>query len=270
MISNNSAMRFFFLAIVNMLFVNNVVGQVLFDDFTSKKLDTTIWQAANTKWGEDKKVATHGGVVPENVFLHKGNLVIRAHGENYKGKIKGHGQDTRVGGVIYTKEKFASGSFEIRAKICPHPGALSAFWTFYYENDDYNHEIDFEFPGRNQGPLYQSSDSNMEWGLMSNWRGVSDSLRRTVDTYFGNQVDGNYHLYRFEWHTGNETEKPRVEWYFDNKLMHTSYEMIPNHASQFWLGIWFPGWIQKANFNKEYMYIDWVKITPFNQKNDVL
>lgn len=255
-----------FLIVFGLKFPSKSFGQVLFDDFKGPVLDSSRWIIANQKWGEVKEVATHGGVVPENVFIKDGNLVIRALGENYKGPVKGHGQNTRIGGVIYTKEKFASGSYEVRAKICPKPGALSAFWTFYYENDNYNHEIDFEFPGRNQHP-FKANDSDLKWGLLSNWRGVNDSLRRTKDLYIGNQTDGRFHLYRFDWYAGTNTEKPKVEWYYDNKLIHRSYEQIPSHASAFWVGIWFPGWISKADFDTDYMYIDWVKITPFPNKN---
>lgn len=260
--------RVCFLLAVVQLSVTEVQAQVFFDDFNGPALDTAAWTVANMKWGEDKTQGTHGGVVPENVYLEKGNLVIRAHGDQYRGKVKGHGQDTKVGGVVYTKKGFASGSFEVRAKICPRPGALSAFWTYYYENDHYNHEIDFEFPGHNRPPLSRE-DSDLKWGLLSNWRGVSDAEHQTADKFFGNPADGNYHLYRFEWHTGTDTEKPRIEWYYDNKLMHGAKEFIPVHASAFWMGIWFPGWIKKADFHTDYMYIDWVKITPFNETNDV-
>lgn len=237
-------------------------AQVFFDDFKESELDTDKWKILNVKWGENATKGTHGGVVPENIYLQDGNLVVRALGDYYKGDVKGHGQNTKVGGVIATREKFASGSYEVRAKICPRPGALSAFWTYYYENEEFNHEIDFEFPGRNQYPN-KPEDSDLKWGLLSNWRGVPDHLRRTADVYIGDQTDGEFHLYRFDWYAGSETEKPRVEWYYDNKLVHLSYEQIPDHAAEFSVGIWFPWWISKADFDTDYMYIDWVKITPF-------
>jgi len=242
-------------------------GQSFFEDFKGKKLNPLRWEKANSKWGENKEKGTHGGVIPENVYVEHGNLVIRAHGNLYAGNVNGHGQNTKVGGAVFTKKRFASGSYELKAKICPQNGALSAFWTYYYLNDTTNHEIDFEFPGRNQKPN-TPENSNINWGLMTNWTGVSDSLHRNVDAYFGNQADGNFHLYRFEWHTGTNTEKPRVEWYYDNKLMHTSYEMVPNLASKFWIGIWFPFWIGQANFATDYMYVDWIKITEFKEPGD--
>lgn len=239
-------------------------AQVFFDDFKGSELDTTKWKALNVKWGENPSKRTHGGVVPENVFVQDGNLVVRALGNQYQGDVKGHGQHTKVGGVISTKDKFASGSYEVRAKICPRPGALSAFWTYYYENEEYNHEIDFEFPGRNQYP-HKPEDSDLSWGLLSNWRGVPDHLRRTADIYIGDQTDGKFHLYRFDWYAGSEMEQARVAWYYDDKLIHQSFEQIPDHPAEFSVGIWFPWWIPEADFDTDYMYIDWVRITPFPQ-----
>lgn len=240
----------------------SLFAQVFFDDFNESKINTDNWKILDTKWGENTSRVTHGGVVPENIYIHNGNLVIRALGNYYKGDINGHGQNTKVGGAIATKEKFASGSYEVRAKICPQPGALSAFWTYYYENEDYNHEIDFEFPGRNQHPN-KPENSDLTWGLFSNWRGVRDELHRTADKYLGNQIDGEFHLYRFDWYAGSTTEEPKIEWYYDNKLIHRSYEQIPDHSSEFLVGIWFPQWISEADFDIDYMYIDWIKITPF-------
>ncbi|PXX30613.1 glycoside hydrolase family 16 protein [Arenibacter sp. ARW7G5Y1] len=237
-------------------------SQGLFDDFNESKINTDNWEILNTKWGENPSKGKHGGVVPDNVYIQNGDLVVRALGDNYKGPVKGHGQNTKVGGVIATKEKFASGIYEVRARICPRPGALSAFWTYYYENESFNHEIDFEFPGRNQAP-YKPDDSDLTWGLFSNWRGISEDEHRTADKYLGNQVDGEYHLYRFNWHAGSETEEAKIEWYYDDKLIHQSNEQIPDHPSQFFVGIWFPWWISEANFDIDYMYIDWVKITPY-------
>lgn len=255
--------------LVLLLLTGTLTGrsQSFFDDFNGKTLNRKYWKKANAKWGENLSKGTHGGVIPENVFVQDGNLVVRAHGNYYMGPIWGHGEKNRVGGAVYSKRKFASGSYEVRAKICPQPGALSAFWTYYYTNDTVNHEIDFEFPGRNQAPN-GPSDSDLSWGLMTNWRGVSTERHRNADRYFGDQTDGQYHLYRFEWHTGGDSSKPRIEWYFDNKLMHVTEEMVPDNASAFWVGIWFPHWIGRPDFDTDYMYVDWVRITEFNEKGD--
>ncbi|MHB8206522.1 glycoside hydrolase family 16 protein [Mucilaginibacter sp.] len=249
------------------LFSNSAHCQVFYDDF--KKLDTTNWIKMDTKWGEKEGEVTQGGVVPDNVYVKGHILVVQALGSEYKGSIKGHGLNTRVGGVLSTKHKYASGRYEVRAKLCPQPGALSAIWTFFYLNDNYNHEIDFEFPGHNQFPNKPDS-SDLRYGLLTNWTGVASNQYYTADTYFGNQTDGKYHTYRFDWHSGGNGIKPRVEYYFDDKLLYTSYDHVPFHAGNFNVGIWFPRWIKKADFDKAYMYVNWVKITPFNEPNDVL
>ncbi|WP_183574955.1 glycoside hydrolase family 16 protein [Mucilaginibacter sp. X5P1] len=260
--------KYFTLLSVTFLSLSSVThAQVFYDDFKSS-VDTTIWHINDTKWGENPAKGTQGGVVPENVIVKNGHLKIRALGDYYSGPVKGHGQNTKVGGAITTIQRFASGSFEVKAKLCPRPGALSAFWTYYNENDDYNHEIDFEFPGHNKPP-YAPDSSDLHYGLLTNWTGVHEDQYYTKDMYFGNQIDGQFHLYRFDWHTGGNGEKPRIEYYYDNKLMYTSYEHIPTHASNFNVGIWFPNWIKKADFISDYMYVDWVKITPFHEPNDV-
>jgi beta-glucanase (GH16 family) len=248
----------------------SVSGQEFFDDFNGNTLDTTIWKPAHMVWGNVPDKITNGGVVSQNVHVSGGNLVVEAHGKEYTGTVKGFEQNTRVGGAVSTIRPFASGRFEIRAKICPRVGALSAFWTYYYENDNYNHEIDFEMPGHNQSP-YGPKDSNLEYGLATSWRGVNKPDYHTVDTYFGKQADGQYHLYRFEWHTGGDGKPPRVEWYYDNRLIatNTNAGQVPTHAASFWIGVWFPSWIGESNFDTDFMYVDWIRVTPFNEPNDV-
>lgn len=261
--------KFLFISLLTLLWSVEIKAQAFFDDFTSATVNTAEWNIANQVWGNVAGRRSNGGVVPQNVRITNGNLVIEAHGNQYTGPVAGHGQNTRVGGAIYTKRQFASGSYEVRAKIVPNAGALSAFWTYYYENDNYNHEIDFEMPGRNQPPNSPAT-SSLDYGLATSWRGVGAAQHKVNDVYFGNQVDGNYHLYRFEWHTGGNGQAARVEWYYDNRLVATNTDpaVIPNHISNFWVGVWFPWWIAEPNFNTLYMYVDWVRITPFNEPND--
>ena len=44
--------------------------------------------------------------------------------------------------------------------------------------------------------------------------------------------DGQWHTYRFDWHTGDANEQARVDFYVDGQLLYTSYEHIPTHASR--------------------------------------
>src|SRR5687767_3192370 len=97
-------------------------AQEFFDDFNGAQLDTSKWKTPNMVWGNVPGKITNGGVIPQNVRVSEGNLVIEAHGKNYTGPIKGFEQHTRVGGAVHTAKEFASGSFEVRAKVCPQVG----------------------------------------------------------------------------------------------------------------------------------------------------
>lgn len=231
------------------------MGQLFFDDFNGK-MARKKWRIADRKWGERHAVISHGGVVPQNVLVRNGNLVLAANGDTYAGNVKGHGQNRRVGAALFTRKKFGAARYEIKAKICPQPGVLSAFWTFFYEGESANHEIDFEIPGRSP-----DNERDMRWGTLSNWTGLSEKEHQSVNKFFGDQIDGEYHVYRIDWYTGIPGETPRVEWYFDNRLLHTSYQAIPSKPSRLWIGLWFPWWLGNADFNTDYMYIDWVKIS---------
>jgi beta-glucanase (GH16 family) len=232
------------------------MSQTFFDDFDGKKLNRSKWKKADRKWGDEYGNLKHGGVVPKNAFIENGNLVLRANGDFYSGKISGHGQNHRVGAAIHTRKVFGSARYEIRAKVCPQLGALSALWTFRHDNNSINHEIDFEIPGKSpQG-------RSLQWGILTNWTGLSDKEHRSLSKYIGDQADGNYHLYRFDWHIGTDSQPPKIDWYYDNRLIHSSYEVIPFKPSRFWIGVWFPWWLGQSQFDSDFMYVDWVKITP--------
>lgn len=254
---------------------------VFFDDFSGGSLDTGKWLIAEKNWGgtvteNGVTVDYNGGVRAENVALSNENLVLTGCGNRYEGDVRGINRDgslradgKRCGAAIATKEYFASGSYEIRAKIAPELGCCSAMWTFEYEEDDAdgalritNHEIDIEFPGRDA-----ADDLSLRHALCTTW--VTEEDYKTKSVLCGDQTDGAFHTYRFDWHTGSDTETPRVEFYFDGVLTHTAYEHIPTNAGRFWLGLWFPkGWAGTPDFEKAVFEIDYAKITPFHEAGD--
>jgi beta-glucanase (GH16 family) len=248
----------------NLGFGDTTAPGTFFDNFLGESLAADRWLNVSKAWGSESYT---GGVDPANVAVRHGDLVVEAHGNLYTGDLPGpRGMKVRVGGAVNTKRLFGSGSFEVKAKICPQVGALSCFWTFYWESADYNHEIDFEMPG-NDGQA-----SNLEWGLCTAWRGENAPAFKTVHARFPNQNDGNYHLYRIEWHTGTAPDSTgSVEWYYDNVKVVSNNDprCVPNHAGNFWLGIWFPTWIGVPDFGVDSMLVDWVKIVPYGEANDV-
>ena len=256
---------------------------VFFDDFSGSRLDTDKWLIAEKNWGgtvvaDGETVDYNGGVLAENVAVEGGNLVLSGYGDLYEGEVRGINRNgirredgKRCGAAIATREYFGSGRYEIRAKIAPELGCCSAMWTFEYE-EDYsgdaltitNHEIDIEFPGRNA-----NDDFSLCHALCTTWVTEEDYKTSSVDC--GNQADGEFHIYRFDWHTGSDTETPRVEYYFDGELIYTAYEYIPTNAGRFWLGLWFPRyWAGTPDFESTVFEIDYAKITPFHESGDTL
>ena len=252
-----------------------------YEDFSGSAPDPAVWLTAEKNWGgtvteNGKTTDYNGGVLAENVSVRDGQLILTGYGNRYEGSVRGINRDgtsradgKRCGAAIATREYFASGSYEIRAIIAPELGCCSAMWTFEYE-EDYsgdsvqitNHEIDIEFPGRDA-----NDDFSLSHALCTTW--VTEEDYKTVSAACGNQADGAYHTYRFDWHTGSETEIPRVEYYFDGKLTHTAYEYIPANAGRFWLGLWFPkGWAGNPDFEEAEFSVDYVRITPFHESGD--
>lgn len=232
--------------------------------------------------------------MPQNVAVSDGNLVLEAHGDHYEGPVQGinkygvaRGHGKRVGAAIATRAYLGSGRYEIRAKIAPQLGVCSAFWTLHYketvpgdlgyesvgaDGDCYvaNHEINIEFPGR---PSQKAFDEiSFQHGLFNTWRGLRSGEFSDNYLEIGDPLnDGRYHTYRFDWHssgTGDDAT-PRVDFYIDGRLIHTSHDNIPTYAGRLWLGLWFPErWVGDPEFDQARMYIDWVRMTPFNEPND--
>lgn len=260
------------------------IEDVFYDDFSSGTLDPDKWLVAYKNWGgkvteNGEKVDYNGGVIPQNVSVQNGKLVLTGNGNLYQGDLKGVNKDgsqradgKRTGAAIATKEYYASGSYEVVAKVSPELGACSAIWTFEYEENwdtgaITNHEIDIEMPGR---PNAEKTNQSYQYALCNTWIGENEGEYRTGYTDIGvNQVDGAFHKYRFDWHTGDENEEARVEFYFDDVLVYTSKEYIPTNAGRLWLGLWFPNsWAGTPDFETSDFEIDSVKITPFHEAGD--
>ncbi|MEO1992296.1 MAG: family 16 glycosylhydrolase [Pirellulales bacterium] len=271
--------------------------EVLYDDF-SGPLDPERWLIVDKAWGGD-----NGGLVPENVELSDGKLLLHANGDQYTGDVVGHGdRTTRVGAGIATRDYYASGRYEVRARIPQVLGAASAFWTFHYieygPNDEgfweepnkiRNSEIDWEFPtalqtGEEHDPISYDYARVNSWGGKLGGEGAHHPGRVEIIN------DGEYHTYTIDWHTGGDGEQPRVIWLIDGEEVYRhegnefGQDNIPFRASRFCLGIWFPaagfieqvegqpiervGWAGDPEFDQATLEIDWIRITPFNQEAD--
>lgn len=269
-------------------------SEIFFDDFNEDSLDTSKWLVADKWWGGD-----NGGVVPENVSVSDGTLKLEGHGNFYKGDVSSHQSMTsggiRTGAAIATREYYSSGSYEVVAKVAPELGACSAMWTFEYEeyypgSPEYeasgatgqystvNHEIDIEFPtnsSTHSEPSFKSGRFNTYIAENRHKSNFQD-LPYAVD-------DGQFHTYRFDWHTGDTAQEARVDYYVDDNYICTNTEYVPSNASRFWIGIWFPyamnsdhdghydtGWAGTPDFDTTVFEIDSVKITPYHESGDTV
>ena len=271
--------------------------EVLYDDFDGG-LDPEKWLVVDKAWGGD-----NGGLAPENVELEDGLLLLHAHGDQYEGDVVGHNdRTTRVGAGIATRDYYASGSYEVHARIPEASGAASAFWTFHYvehfpSEEAYwkepsrvrNSEIDWEFPtalqnGESNDPISFDNARVNSWGGKLGGEGAHHPGRVEVIN------DGQFHTYGIDWHSGGDGQLPRVIWTIDAEEVYRhegalfGQDNIPSQASRFWLGIWFPasgykeqldgeyvdrvGWAGDPDFSEATLEIDWVRITPFNEAND--
>ena len=275
-----------------------VQNTVFYEDFSQlNKLSPNRWLVVKKAWGNGSTL-NNNGVVPENIeFLPtgaNGGLRLHGHGLNYTGPIMGiNGGKDRVGACIATKEYYASGKYEVYAKVTP--GMICAFWTFHYIEDPAfqngskkNTEIDWETPSNCQlstslcgKTLINDANANT-WGGLCDGEGVDNSGAGAGSSYQVNlpfasgvtDAANAYHLYTIEWHTGGGGIQPSIKWYFDNVLVKTETKptYVGFRAARFWVGVWYgnANWIgsNTLNYSDKYMDVKSVKITPYNEPND--
>jgi len=253
---------------------------LFFDDFEGPELDTTKWVPGLHQWGPNNR-----GVVPENLSLRTVNdegrsvtvLDTEAHGDLYRGPVKGikskpNGlpladpgryerveDGTRVGGLVWTKQKFGPGRYEVRMKNLPLPGGCSCIWNYYEGNGDYT-EIDIEMPanGKAEAPNWSN------WAGLNTYYPGPEHINEKVQDTGAPQNDGRFHVYRWDWYDG--TNGPaRVEFYVDGHLLHTSTSKIPKSPAQLWVGNWPAVWSGHFRYDIQHLFVDWVKITALDE-----
>lgn len=74
-------------------------------------------------------------------------MKLEGHGNLYAGDVESCNKNLpggiRTGAAIATRDYYASGSYEVVAKVAPELGARSAIWTFEYE--EYEKVVDPEY-----------------------------------------------------------------------------------------------------------------------------
>jgi Glycosyl hydrolases family 16 len=249
---------------------------LFFDDFDGPSLDTSKWVPGLHVWGRNNR-----GVAPENLSLvsieDQGRLITvldtAANGDLYRGQVQGvHAVDsrfplgdrrryervadgTRVGGLVWTRERWGGGRYEVRMKNLPASGGCSCIWNYHQAVGEYT-EIDIEMPAN-------GTADGLDWahwaGLNTYWPDERRINEKKHDLGAA-QNDGLFHIYRWDWYDGTNGE-PRVEFYLDGRLLHTSTANVPRLPAQLWVGNWPAPWSGDFKYDTQHLYVDWVKIT---------
>ena len=205
------------------------------EDFSSGKIRPAVWYPLQKKWGNGNH-----GVISANTFIQKDKvngklqnvLVCRGHGDLYQGPLRGwQGNKQRVGGVLVTKEFFASGKYEVVIKIGSTEksdkgpktptrpiGMIPAVWTYAYLNVPAGKSPADQFNKDN--PMYNPHLNRKKWGANEYTSeldfpefGKKQNLEKALYNTFLNQkhqtktfptkevIDGKYHTLTTIWRT---------------------------------------------------------------------
>ena len=243
------------------------VKSIFYDDFSSG-IRTEVWRALNEKWQSQK----NNGYSNDNCLFSTNRENVEAEGASggivvirSNGDFTTDPQRKRQGGGIVTKQLFGAGLYEVRLKVVPRVGQCSAAWTYYnswspiYEERRYS-EIDIEAP---HGGDYRKYSGTTYENYMSSAQQISRSEQ--IQTQPLN--DGKWHVLAFEWRTDKENGDVGVVWYQDGKPVLRIEEAVPYYTATFWIGSLFQdsiAWLGDPQFEDAYMYVDWVKITEYD------
>jgi hypothetical protein len=259
-----------------------VIKNIFYEDF-SGGIDTSVWEVSNQNWG-----ANNNGTAASNVFYSAdkarveafgatgGVAVLRSNGDFYQ--PSGELNKRRQGSALITKRAFGPGRYEVRLKVVPVPGQCSTVWTYYngggganfadYLQNKYS-EIDIETflwaDYRNiLGVSYQYYHESWDWNTqIQNRRDAVYKDDQALSPY----NDGQWHTLSFEWRTDKANGDRAVVWFLDGTEFGRALNWVPEYKATFWIGNWFPddvSWIGNPLFENAYMYVDWVRITEYD------
>lgn len=244
------------------------VKSVFFDDFANG-LRTDVWRALHERWASQN----NNGYSEENcLWTTSSEEVRKAGGQGGIVAIRSQGDfaadpaHKRRGGGIVTKKLFGPGLYEVRMKVVPRVGQCSAMWT-YYNNwakpmsaREYS-EIDTELPHGGDYRVYSGT-------TYENYMSGDEKVSRSEEIFSPVPLnDGQWHTFAFEWRTDSAAGDEAIVWYQDGVPVLALREAVPHYTATFWIASLFqdaPAWLGVPRFEQAYMFIDWVRITEYD------
>lgn len=216
----------------------------VYDSFDNG-IDYDKWYISKRNWS----ATVSNGQKVENVnYTADGDLILSAKGNKFKGELQ------NTGGVIVSKDVFGPGKFEIAMKILPRLGVCNAFWTYWYESDDQNYEIDIELPG----------NKSYDHIIHTNWTGVNANQYTSTISPISPLNDNCWHKYTFEW----KTNPQEIKYYVDDVLITTTTSHVPDVMGNLWCGVWLPNnWCGTPDFYEDYMLVDWIAYEKYEDQS---
>lgn len=237
-------------------------SELSFNDEITNGLDDSVWNTLDGYW-ENGGTTPHNGVRRRNLFYTKdknnnGYLVLKARGlYNLEDPAT---KGLPEGACIETKSSLGPGRYEVEMAALPREGGVTALWTYKCESTEAvsQNEIDIEIGGGGQ--------FNELW--TTTWTKKTNKATHAPDvSNICYMNDGKIHKYTFDWYTEyGDTNEGRVDWFIDGKFVQSiSGGTITDIDMPLWLGVWMPSWAGNATWVSDYILVDRVSYTAFDE-----
>ena len=240
----------------------NKESELNFDDEITNGLDDKVWNTLDGYW-ENGGTTPHNGVRRRNIFYTKddkgnGYVALKARGLYNQEDPATKGKPE--GSCIETKKSLGPGRYEVYMAAMPREGGVTAMWTYKCESseDVSQNEIDIEIGGGGQYTNLWCTSWTKKTNKATNSPDVSDICYMN---------DGKIHKYTFDWYTNyNDSNSGRVDWFIDEQFVQSlSGGTITDIDMPIWLGVWMPSWAGDAKWVEDFILVDRVSYTAFDE-----
>ena len=238
----------------------NKESELNFDDEITNGLDDKVWNTLDGYW-ENGGTTPHNGVRRRNIFYTKdssgnGYVALKARGlYNQEDPLNPKKPE---GSCIETKNSLGPGRYEVYMAAMPREGGVTAFWTYKCESseDVSQNEIDVEIGGSGQYKNLWCTSWTRKNNKATNAPDVSNICYMN---------DGKIHKYTFDWYTDYQGQG-RVDWFIDEHFVQSlAGGTITDIDMPIWLGVWMPSWAGNAAWVEDYILVDRVTYTAFDE-----